>query len=155
MLIEFDEECKLCKGTGLYKGMAERDSFAVVCHTCKGTGCHHFKYTYALFNGRKESTKVVRVLQTNPGIIVGTGRSGLTSESFGGLTYEDWKAGKPFTSGTEMRDFVCPKWWYQSTDYSKAPDWRECNQTLGCSFSSCKSFPTKEECWKRFDNEQT
>lgn len=30
-------ECQACKGTGLYKGMAERDGAAVVCSHCHGT----------------------------------------------------------------------------------------------------------------------
>ena len=45
-VIEFDEKCKSCKGTGLYVGLAERDGAAVVCHTCKGTGKHHVRIEY-------------------------------------------------------------------------------------------------------------
>ena len=51
-VIEFDEKCKSCKGTGIYVGMAERDGAGIVCHTCKGTGCHHVKFEYEDFEGK-------------------------------------------------------------------------------------------------------
>ena len=37
-------ECQACGGTGLYKGMAERDGAAVVCSCCNGTGKTEFTY---------------------------------------------------------------------------------------------------------------
>jgi hypothetical protein len=50
-----------------------------------------------------------------------------------------------------MRKYTCPAWWYQSADYKKKPNWKEC---LACgSFSSCKHFSIKQNCWDRFDKE--
>ena len=152
--IELDEQCKSCAGTGLYQGMAERDGFAVICHTCKGTGCYHFVYQYEDFSERIEGPTIIRVLETNPGISIGLDKEGkYTFESFGGMPYQDWKNGLPFPPKSEMRDFTCPSWWCQSAD-KKKPDWEECFGTLGSSFSSCPSFPTKEKCWKRFDEKE-
>ena len=147
-----DAECMLCSGTGIYVGMGERDGFGVVCRTCKGTGCQKLTMSWKDFDERKVRTDVARVLQANPGIIVGTSSdSGLTIDSFGGIPYEEWLAGKMFERGTEDRAHTCPAWFYQSTDYSKKPDWKECEG--GGPFSRCQHFGNKAECWKRFDNE--
>jgi hypothetical protein len=151
-VIEFDEQCKDCNGTGLYKGMAERDGAAVVCCTCKGTGCHHFKHTYDEFTGRKSLPGIERVYETNPGICIGK-FNGHTLEQFGGMPYEDWDAGKPFPAGSENREFTCPAWWCQRADYSHKPNWNGCNVSLGASFSHCPHFCTKEQCWERWDRE--
>ncbi len=144
--IEFDEQCKSCKGTGLYTGMAERDGFAVVCRTCEGTGKHHFVYGYDDFTKRVKKPHIKRVLKTNPGICVGAG-----NYNFGGMSFEDWEQGKPFPPKSEMREYTCPAWWYQCADYSKKPEWKEC---LGCGrFSTCTHFSNKHTCWERWDKE--
>ena len=152
-VVEFDEHCPRCNGTGLYSGMAEHDGAAVVCHTCKGTGCHKFRHEYDEFAGRVDRAEVKRVYQTNPGIVIGCGR-GHKLEDFGGITLEAWKSGAHFTAGTENRAFTCPCWWYQSADYKLKPDWKECNESLGGSFSDCPHFNDKSKCWERFDQEQ-
>lgn len=145
-VIEYDQECKSCKGTGLYVGFAERDGFAVVCHACNGTGCQHVKVEYDDFESRKDREGIKTVIQANPGIGVGG------NLNFGGLPYTEWKAGATFNPGSEMREYTCPAWWYQSADYSKKPDWPEC---WGAGiFSGCKHFCNKSKCWERFDNEQ-
>ena len=148
--IEFDEKCKSCSGTGLYVGMAERDGFAVVCNTCDGTGKHHVIFQYEDFEGKERNNNIKKVLKCNPGISCGVG-NGCNLESFGGMNYEDWFNGKDFPKGSEMRKYTCPAWWYQSADYEKKPDWKEC---MGCNmFSACKYFNTKEKCWERWDKE--
>ena len=146
--IEFDEECQSCKGTGLYVGMAERDGYAVVCHTCGGTGCHHFRHMYQPFSARRENDAVTRVLQVNPGICAGG------AKDFGGLLRCAWEAlpdPTAFPPATEMRAFTCPAWWYQSADYDKMPRWNEC-RPIG-KFSECPRFCRKAECWARWDRE--
>ena len=142
-------ECRVCDGTGLYSGMAERDGFAVVCHRCKGSGCETITVKYDLFTARKESPDTVRVLKANPGIMVG-GKEGL--ERFGGMPYEEWAQGLPFPAGSEMREFTCPAWWVQSAENSNLKgDW--CHGSLGSTFSSCECFSSKVQCWNRYDNE--
>ena len=137
-VIEFDEKCKSCGGTGLYVGMAERGGAAVVCHTCKGTGCHHFRYEYEDFTERSKRPDVERVHIVNLGLCIG------------GIPYDAWLRGENFIKGTENRKYTCPAWWYQSADYNKKPNWNECR--FG-SFLSCKYFTDKESCWKRWDSE--
>jgi hypothetical protein len=149
-IIEFDEECESCRGTGLYIGMVEIDGAAIVCHNCKGTGCNHFKHEYKTFTERKNTDKVKRVYQLNPGIMI-VEDDGCMLEQFGGITYENWKLGAEFLPGTENRKHTCPAHWYQNVDYEKIPEWEEC-VPLG-KFSNCKEFPTKEKCWKRWDKE--
>lgn len=146
--IEFDEKCKSCGGTGLYVGMAERDGVAVVCHTCKGTGKHHFVYEYEEFAGRIFNEDVKRVVKTNPGIGLGEINGDITW--VGGMTYEEWLEGNKFIVGMEMRQHTCPCWWYQSADYKNKPNWNECGWG---SFSSCKNFSNKQKCWERWDKE--
>jgi len=143
------EKCPACKGTGIYIGMGERDGIGIVCYKCEGTGCFEFVHEYEDFEKRAKS-KAIHVLQTNPGISVGVG-NGYKLTDFGGMSYNDWVKGKPFPKGSEMRMSVCPAWWYQSVNYKLKPNWDDCIG-LG-SFSSCRHFPNKEKCWKRFDNE--
>ncbi len=154
-VIEYDERCKSCGGTGLYVGMAEHDGIAVVCHTCKGTGCHHVTIEYDDFVNRIPAHKVKHVLATNPGISVGGIAEGQYSfGDFGGMPYADWANDRPFPPMSEMRKFTCPCWWYQSADYKLKPDWKECANNLGRTFGNCDYFATKRKCWERWDTEK-
>ncbi|MDD5053452.1 MAG: hypothetical protein PHO27_12025 [Sulfuricurvum sp.] len=149
-VIEIDEECKACGGTGLYMGLSEYDGFAVVCAKCKGTGCYHYHYEYKDFSRRKMRDDVKHVIQHNPGIVVGIGKYQFSD--FGGMSYGDWLDGREFISGTEMRKFACPCWWYEA-DADKKPRWEECWHHLGYPVRNCAHFPKKEKCWKRWDKE--
>ena len=143
--IEFNEECKSCEGTGIYKGFAEVKKAGVVCHRCEGTGCFRFKHEYTTFKERKERNDIIRVVECNPGIGIDD------SSKFGGLPYKDWLRGDKFIKGTEMRKYTCPAWWYQSANYKLKPGWKEC---WACGvFSGCKMFSSKEKCWQRWDKE--
>ena len=151
--IEFDEECKSCKGTGLYSGMGESLECAVVCATCGGTGCHHFIYEYTEFTERKVKDGIRHVYECNPGIKMGMG-GGYEFTDFGGMPYSEWLSGMPFIRGMENRLFTCPEWWYQTADYQRKPKWKECEEGgWGGTFSDCRHFGNKANCWKRFDAE--
>ena len=141
-----ERQCEDCKGTGLYVGFAEKDGAAVVCSTCDGTGRELLVIKVTPFTGRKERLNVKRVFRCNPGIGLGP------SEEFGGLSYVDWKTGKPFPQGSEMRGYFCPAWYYQCADFDKKPDWPQCG--LG-AFADCKHFKKKQKCWERWDMEYT
>ena len=151
-IIEFDQKCKSCDGTGLYIGLAGIgiDGAGVVCHTCKGTGCKHIKIEYDDFEKRRRSRKVRRVYEVNPGIVIGEG-DGLKLEDFGGMPYLDWLKRNTLPRFSENRRYTCPAWWYQSADYDKNPSWGEC--VLSGAFSSCKNFSKQNECWRRWDKE--
>lgn len=154
-VIEFDAACKSCNETGIYVGMAERDGAGVICNSCEGTGKIHEVIRYTIPTGRKMNPSIRRVYQTNPGIVIGEGHSttydDLKLEHFGGMPYGDWLNGENFPAHSENRLFTCPAWWYQSADYEKKPDWKECIP-IG-SFSSCPLFSLKWACWERFDKE--
>ena len=149
---EQEAECGSCKGTGLCVCFAENSGAAVVCHTCKGTGKVTLRTVWRDFEGRKQREGIKRVLACNPGVGIGEGEcDGETFrlEYFGGLTVAEWEAGAVFGAGAEMRRFTCPAWWWQTQDYNLKPSWDEC---IVCgSFSGCKHFPDKAECWDRWD----
>lgn len=145
------EVCTSCGGTGLYCGMAEGEGAAVVCSTCKGSGCHVYVHEYKDFVQRTKRKGVKWVYEINPGIGVGQGQ-GLSFSDFGGMPFEAWWEGAPFSPGSEMRKYTCPAWWYQSADYKKKPNWDEC---VGCgAFVNCRHFKDKVKCWARFEAEQ-
>lgn len=150
--VEFDQKCQSCNGTGLYVGLGERDGAAVVCAQCEGTGCFHFRHEYETFQKRIVREDVEHVVEVNPGICIGKAEGKYSLGDFGGMTYNEWRAGKDFCAGSENRLFTCPSWWYQSADYDKKPDWCECN--FGGSFANCERFCQKAKCWERFDIEQ-
>jgi len=150
-IIEVDEECQSCTGTGLYVGMAERDGFAVVCSKCKGTGKFHFVHEYEEFVRKGERHNIKRVVQTNPGIMLGG------TYDFGGMPYKEWLQDLPFPEKSEMRNYICPRWWNQCMDKCIEINWKNVCGDLnlwGRSFSECKNFNTKNKCWKKFDKEK-
>ncbi len=144
-IIEFDEECSECHGTGVYVGMAERDGYGVVCYHCNGTGKYKFKHEFHEFTERKINKKVTNIVECNPGICLGG------TFDFGGMLYKDWLNGKQFEKGTEMRNFTCPAWWFQISDYDKKPNWKKCI-CIG-RFSECSHFSEKQKCWEEYDAE--
>jgi hypothetical protein len=146
---EVDEKCPACSGTGLYVGFGEKDGAAVICHDCKGTGKFHFVHEYEEFEKIEEKKGVKWVLQINPGIGVGEG-NGFDFSDFGGMSYNDWKSGKKFTDDMAMKRHTCPAWWYQSVDYKRKPDWKECG--FGALYD-CPHFKNKSVCWHRFKKE--
>ena len=149
MIIEWVQQCAECKGTGLYVGFAERDGAGVVCQSCKGSGRRQMKVEYKEFTQRLQRTDVTHVYRTNPGIVVDAGKT-----VSGGVSIREWEADPTSCEqpGKEMRQHTCPAWWYQSADYSKKPDWKEC-MGVG-AFADCRQFPDKASCWQRWDKEQ-
>jgi len=136
-------ECKACKGTGLYQGMAERDKCAVVCHTCKGTGKDTF--TYNKFTGRKVREDIERVfagsfgyVHTHKDVIV-DGRSVNFTE--GGCTYQEWLNGK---KPEPVKDLYCPYFWDRE-ELSK------CNLFAGDKINECPHYEDKSECWEEWE----
>lgn len=150
-IIEFDQQCKDCNGTGIYIGLAERDGVGVVCRRCKGIGHHKVSIEYDDFEGLTPRANIKRIVRTNPGIVIGESeKDNLSLDDFGGMPYSDWLIGKPFPSGSEDRKHTCPAWFYQSADCTKKPNWASCGWGY---FGDCKNFCRKDECWARWDKE--
>ena len=148
-VIEWVQRCLGCDGTGLYIGRAERDGVAVVCRECRGTGKRECRIEYEEFVGRERRPNVERVVQVNPGVRMGEVNG--STAWVGGMTYEDWLAGKPFVPGMEMREHTCPAEWYQSANYALKPQWDWCSGFWG--FPNCRHFVTKSFCWRQWDLE--
>lgn len=136
--------CRDCKGTGLHVGLAVRDGAAVVCHTCRGTGCQHIEYEP--FRQRRIREGIKWVYEIGAGVVVGT-----PFEEYGGMSAADWYAGQPFKAGMEARKYVCPARWYQQANYAKKPQWDQC--LIADAFTSCQLFPMKDCCWEAWDKE--
>jgi len=147
---QIQEVCTSCNGTGLYVGMTEMDGAAIVCASCKGTGYRVHEYTP--FKKRELRPNVKRVYQVNPGIVIREGED-LRLNQCGGMSYQDWRNGREFDRGMEMRKFTCPAWWYQCANYKKQPAWKRCDEgrKTCMTFSKCKFFHVKHECWAKFD----
>ena len=144
--IEYDEQCKNCRGTGLYAGVGELNGAAVVCHTCDGTGCHSVHVKYKPFTHRLDRIGITRVHKCNPGIGIDS------SGQFGGMPIKEWESGLPFPEKSENRLYTCPAWWTQcSGDHKGVTDSDWCNQFAGHRFSDCIKFSEKETCWKLYD----
>jgi len=147
-------ECKSCKGTGLYVGMAERGWAAVVCSTCKGSGETTFEYEE--FTGRKKMEGVNRVFLGGFGYVitdidvVDTPITGeLLPFSKYGCTYEEWLNG---AVPEHIKFLYCPYIAYNN-GMGNEPLGDKCragNSALG-RISDCRHYGDKLECWKEFE----
>ena len=141
-------ECSSCKGTGLYKGVSERDNCAVVCSVCNGTGKVDFFYNE--FEGRKKRTDVKRVFKHSCGYIqsdedVTTEDGKIIKFSQGGCSYEEWLNGE---EPKPVEDLYCPYVW-DNTGMGHEP-LNDCKEYCGFgSISNYKKYNCKEECWKK------
>lgn len=144
-------ECKSCKGTGLYKGMAEKDNCATVCTVCRGTGKSDF--TYNEFEGKKLRTDVKRVFGNTCGYIHSdkdtTTRDGkLIKFSEGGCTYEEWINGN---EPNPVKDLYCPYIWNnKGIGNEPLEDCKEHCKGLG-NISNCEIYHRKHECWTKLE----
>lgn len=146
-VVSVDAECDSCKGAGLYVGMGERDGAAVVCSSCKGAGRRTLKLAWRDPGGLKRRDDVRRVWASGCGICIAP------SAVSGGVSYQEWlddpdSVRKP---DAEMRSHSCPRQWWQSAGAREdEPKPEEFDCSWG-SFSSCKRFANKSECWRKWD----
>ena len=155
-----DVVCASCKGTGLYRGMAERDGSAVVCSNCKGTGKVTVTHTYEEFAERKPITDVTRVFAGSFGyvhaaddVVAEDGK--VIAFSKGGCTYEE------FLNGEEpkpVKELYCPyAWTNQGMQEDDHPDHEfyteNCRpvKNWGGFISDCKKYGDKSECWALYE----
>lgn len=143
-------ECEACQGSGLYVGLCERDGFAVVCRECSGLGVKYLAYTPFIARRDRRDICVLRVLEVNPGVFARF-LPGLGMQGFGGISLEDWKAGRGFPRGSEMREHCCPAWWGQLAGREML-GW-VCSVRPGGSFLQCPDYDRRALCWQRWDAE--
>lgn len=141
-------ECPECKGTGLYKGMAERDGCAVICNKCAGTGFVYFHYNE--FTEKKKRNDVKRVFERTCGyvhsaenVVCDDGKE-LHFANYG-CTYEEWLNGE---TPKPMEELYCP-FIYYNKGYGSEP-LPKCNIDLGQRISDCKFYSDKANCWKEY-----
>jgi hypothetical protein len=147
MKLRWVQECKSCKGTGVYVGIAERDGYGVVCRDCKGTGKTECSIEYNEYKGRQPRKDIKTVLHHNVGICVGD-----CEFEFGGMSYSDWLNGKQFPKGHEMRNFCCPYWYYGQDKSARCSGCKDVS--AGMNFKQCPHYPYKNVCWKEYDSKE-
>jgi hypothetical protein len=147
-------QCPSCKGTGLYKGFAEKDGAAVVCHTCQGTGKTDFSYEE--FTGRKEREGVNRVYDGTHGYGISdidytTAEGKVIRFSEGGCTYEEWKNG---ATPKPIKDLYCP-YMHDNRGIGNEP-LNRCKE--GCKsfglISNCTFYADKATCWREYEEKE-
>lgn len=145
-------ECPSCKGTGLYRGMAERDKCAVVCSTCKGTG--KTEYSYNEFTGRKIQKDVKRVFKDSCGYVHSDNNveyeNGKTIKfEEGGCTYEEWLDG---VEPKPVKDLYCPYIW-NNKGIGNEPCSRCKEGHKGFGYiSNCIFYSDKAKCWEEYES---
>lgn len=147
-------ECEDCKGTGLFKGVAERGGAAVVCSCCHGTGKREI--TYNKFEGRKEIAGVTRVFEGVSGYLHSdediTTKDGKTLHySQYGCSYDAWKSG---VNPTPMEELYCPLEYHSNTSVNGKPFFCGlCAEDYSEeSIKDCYFYDRKEMCWKEWHN---
>jgi len=147
-------ECPSCNGTGVYAGMAEREGAAVVCVTCKGSGCTI--YTYKDFTGLKTAKGIKRVYKHGYGYFISTG-----DVVFGAITVNMNKEGvsySEFLSGKKpnhIEKIACPMLADQHECQKIKGFNDECSELhgsslLGININKCNQQANKAKCWDRF-----
>jgi len=155
--IKLKIECQSCQGTGVYQGMAERDGAAVICHTCKGTGCQDYTFRYNDFEGRIKKRGVERVYLSGYGYCISPKPITLSNGTFvdfpnEGVSYGDFLKGN---MPKHIKQMGCPMMADQGACHNKKGFVDNCGKLNGSYLSyipSCK-HGNKMECWDRFEKE--
>lgn len=78
-------ECRECRGTGLYHGVAEPEGVAVICVCCRGTGCAVIEYTPFVERKQRDDIQTVRLSRAR--------FIGLCSSMGDSVTYDEFMSG--------------------------------------------------------------
>lgn len=144
-------ECPSCNGTGLYKGMAERDKCAVVCHNCKGSG--KTEYSYNDFTGRKVREDIDRVFEDSCGYVHSSKNVTCEDDKIikfeeGGCTYKEWLNG---AEPKPVKDLYCPYIW-DNRGMGNEPCSRCKEGIKGFGrISNCTFYSDKAKCWEEYE----
>ncbi|MHA1482024.1 MAG: hypothetical protein ACTSQA_01130 [Candidatus Heimdallarchaeaceae archaeon] len=154
MKIEWVEQCKSCKGTGLYTGIAEREGAGVICWTCKGTGRVKKEHNYTEFTGRKRRKDITRVFKEGWGYVI-VDEDIVTEEGIEmpftkfGCTYEEWLAG---ATPKELTFLICPHQPNMNLSNKSVDNCKDLN--WGMTVRQCPHYSTKEKCWEEYENNE-
>ena len=145
-------QCKSCKGTGIFKGMAERGNAGVICHTCNGKGSVEFEYEDFVRLIIRDD--IARVYEGHGFCItdndIYTEEGNLIRFSEGGCTYGEWLSGiKP----KPIKDLYCP-YIYDNRGIGDEPlpRCREGLKKFG-SITNCIFYDDKETCWEMLERQ--
>lgn len=147
--------CPSCKGTGVYRGMAEGAGTAVVCYKCNGSGCYDYKYTYEEFTERKLRDDVKRVYLNNTGYMINLGKIdydniGILDMDKEGISYEEFLDGK---MPKNIEKLACPLRSEQSACHDIDGFIKECERLNGkyiTKITDCRMYGNHNDCWNRF-----
>lgn len=146
---EIKIECPSCEGTGLYKGMCERDGCAVVCTECDGKG--YTTYRYNDFTGKKVKEGITRVFQKTCGYVHSDKNhksdKGIIHFENYGCTYQEWLNG---AEPKPMEELYCPHVYYNRGIGNEPLE--KCKQYggLGNLITDCPLYSEKKKCWKEY-----
>ena len=126
-------ECEYCSGTGLYQGMAERDSAFVVCRTCDGSGKVQLNLTFKKFTKRKKQPNCKRVYKNSMGFVitdkdVKDKKGSLLPFSKYGCSYSEWLNGE---IPKHLEFLGCP---YLATNQSLQRKDKNCLYKTRCNY---------------------
>lgn len=150
---QFKRECPTCTGTGLYQGMCERGSLAVVCNQCDGQGFSMIQYR--VFTGRTKREGVTHVIARATGVALDENYVPkewmITADEF----YESLASEAFSDLQKQLRPYSCPAQVMQQVLNRSASDLVE---PLGCpgfgyTFTSCKYYEDKAHCWAKVDTQ--
>ena len=157
--IKLKIECQSCRGTGVYKGMGERDGAAVICYKCKGTGCYDYVFNYTEFTERVPAKNINRVYLDGYGYCL-SDKKAVTLDNGSyvdfpneGVSYEDFLKGK---MPKHIKTMACPMMADQGACHDIKGFTEKCgklNNGYVSFIPSCKYSTKKKTCWERFDKE--
>lgn len=158
--------CESCKGTGIFKGFAEKDDLGVICWNCNGKGYYTLKLNDRVQLVQDEKTGIVYEVKEghiwcevelftklqkrddvnyvvystsrvfSPEYLFEHGASEINV-----ITYKEFLKGE---YPLPMMEYTCPR--YLSQLYGHADFDNNCN--IG-TFESCRKYGSKE-CWNKF-----
>jgi len=149
-----EHECEQCDGTGLQRGVLNKEGAAFVCPYCGGSG--GVVRRIIPFEGRKRLEGVKRVYDNHYGykisavdVIDNDGR--IIEFSKWGCSYEDWLAG---VEPAPMKGLVCPYLQYNN-GIGNEPLGEKCARGVtSYPIHNCKHYADKAKCWEEFEQKQ-
>lgn len=148
--------CPSCGGSGIFQGMAERETGAVPCNKCDGKGWIDIKINYTPFKKKVIRKGVKRIYPANTGYFV-SGEDVVTEDGVAlnyskyGISYKEWLKGK---IPVPMKELYCPNTYLRSKGGENGINpTKDCEEGLSkCnSISKCECWSDKKRCWEMYE----